>query len=666
MKLFSKSMLVAVATGTLVFSACHDKDLYEGTYQDDLTDKTADNFKEMVGDIDQSQTWETVKNVEVNLPINYGTGDIFNVVYYANGKVVGATTIADGSTLTGKVSVPSYTTEISVSLTTQKGLGTIIKVPVDGSGAQKAPTRATMRKEAGISGYSAESYIEYTNPVKYARVYPGEYEKSNWGNWGNSYATGSKTPYVWPHTFYYVENAINGIVNPLSENFLNKVGQLLPENALPADTRATIVQDYSLVMAEDGPVKLRYVSGVSQNQAAIGYFIYKDDPDNLENMDISEDALVDILKDKYKDSGIIYYSGENYWSNSGEITENPTATLSDLKTCNKYVVIEDMKNAGLENGSEIQLTYYDEDGNPSAYFPKGTRIGFFIIPSTGNVADHNTGYIDTRRAVYSLSKMNVEPHQSGGEYFYYGWDGNTYATSHVATFKVGNDIVVGFEDANNYNSADYDYNDFVFTISGDFTPDIPELPDPSPEPEPEPEPEPDVQMFTYCFEDKDVNGGDYDFNDVVLKVSAPLNGKISITLAAAGGTYGVKAGLDDKSLFDGRELHDVFGVATNIMVNTGAGGGEGTTLEPVTIELEVGDSWNIADNGNFWIDVIDRGISVMIPQFTPGFVPGDVPYAIRIAEDFDFPQERQKITDKYPDFATWAHDATQAIDWYTK
>ncbi len=641
MDIFSrKSMLLAIAASAMTFSACsHDDNLYEGEKPGASTDKTAENFMGMVGNIDPNQTWETVKSVEVNMPVNYGIGGTFKVVYYANNKIVGATTVADGQTLKGKLAVPSYTTEISISLSTDKGMGKVVKLPV-GSTMAKAP----MTRAAAPSGA-----IEYMADNAYTKVYPVD-GNSDWGwAWGQKYVNGGRVvPYVWPHKFYYVDGAITGNVNPFTDRFVEKVKTVVPENELPAETREIIVQDYGLTVAEDGPVSVNYIFGQSSNQAAIGYFIYKDDPNTLENMDMSMDNLLNLLaENKF---GRPVQDGD--WGNDGEITANPTADKSDLKTCNKYVIIENMQNAGLQNGSQIQLTYYDENGNPSATFPKGTKIGFFIVPAAQ--ADHNTGYINSRTAVYSFSKMNVEPHYSKSNYYAEGWNDQTYATSHAATFKLGDNIIVGFEDANNYNSADFDYNDFLFSVNGNFD-FVPEVDDPDPDPE--------VQVFTYCYEDISTDGGDYDINDCVLKVTAPdADGNIDVTLAAVGATYQLKAWLGEQPLFGGKELHQVLGVATDVMVNTGL-----ASASPVTTTINVGKDWNITDDGNFWLEVVTTGNNVTIPQFTAGgFTPGTVPYAFRIADDFDYPSERQAITAKYPLFKNWANDATQAIDWYKK
>lgn len=81
-------------------------------------------------------------------------------------------------------------------------------------------------------------------------------------------------------------------------------------------------------------------------------------------------------------------------------------------------------------------------------------------------------------------------------------------------------------------------------------------------------------------EDLSVNDdSDWDFNDVVFDVKIEWNRTI-IILQAAGGTIPLYIG--DK------EVHELFGVPTTTMVNTG----DGLTLDPVQFELEGNFNWN--------------------------------------------------------------------------
>ena len=641
MKIVSaKSIMMAMATGAMAFSACsHDTDLYEGPKDPQIAGTEA-NFREMVGDIDQNHTWETVKNVDVSSTMHFST-PIINVQIFADGKLVGTTKSTDGSFGKITVSVPSYTTDVAAKFITADGFASSKTTPIKDGSAAFGNTGA--QKMAATRAGSNRTCIPFENVTKYTY-------RPEWGT-QNSWV---EYPSAWNDTYYYVaENAFGDKVS-VSNELLERINNIVPEND-KSDYYDMIIQDVELTTEVAGPVTLTCLSATTSNQAAIGYYFY--DSKEVDNTDYTEAVSFD--------------SNGNVKSIQYQETKEPK------KLANKYIIIPNVKDNNLfqteqkwewndetftsypvnhSTATEVKLLYVDEQtGEVSETFPAGIKIGFFIVP---NAYCYNQSSIDVKRTVFSLGAMNVNNHTSGiddGPYhvyndYYTGFDTDEKkAMSHAATFMVDDKVIIGFEDAAQYNGTDFDYNDCIFMLDGTFKPNIPD-----------PE-KPVVQKYTYCYEDMDYNGGDYDFNDCVLKVSAPVNGEIEVTLAAAGATYQLKAGLDDKYLFDGRELHEVFGVSSNTMVNTG-----NDSAEPVTVKLNVGENWNIADNGNFWIEVINNSTKVLIPAFTPGFAPGNVPYAIRIADDFDYPSEKQRVSDKYPAFTNWANDATQAIDWYKK
>ena len=91
---------------------------------------------------------------------------------------------------------------------------------------------------------------------------------------------------------------------------------------------------------------------------------------------------------------------------------------------------------------------------------------------------------------------------------------------------------------------------------------IPENPDPDP-----------VMYYYYAFEDLGTIN-DFDFNDVVIRVSAPNNGTSTVQLMCAGGTMSTKVtygtGSNVRTLCD--EVHAAFGISNiKTMINTGAG-----------------------------------------------------------------------------------------------
>lgn len=637
-----KGMLLAMAAGALAFSACsHDTDLYEGPQTGANTDKTAENFMGMVGNIDPNQTWETVKNVEVSSNLKFST-PLSHVQIFADSKLVGAIASTDGSFSKTKVAVPSYTTTISAKFVTNEGFASSLSTNINGGMAQFGAAGPQRVAETRAEGN--RTCVEFGNAEK------NVYRKTLWNDHYQ------ETPSAWPDKYYYVADNALGNKVVVDNELLEKVNKIVPEND-KSEHYETIVQDVELTTETAGPVTLKLISATTSNQAAIGYYFY--DSKEVDNTDYTEAV--------------------SYDENNTAITVQYQSTREPKKLANKYVIIPNVKDDNLfktetlgwgwneetqtgypitaSTATEVKLLYVNEQtGEVSETFPAGIKIGFFIMP---NAWCNNSSYINAKHTAFSLGAMNVNVHTAGIEDgplhiysdYYSGFDTDEKrAMSHAATFMVDDKVIIGFEDAPQCNSGDFDYNDCIFMLDGCFKPNIPD-----------PE-KPEVQKFTYCYEDISVDGGDYDINDCVLKVTSPdAEGNIEVTLAALGAKYQLKAGLGDKYLFENKELHQVLGVASDVMVNTGE-----ATADPVTVKINVGTNWNITDDGNFWLEVLDTNTKVTIPAFTPGFTPGTIPYAFRIADDFDYPSERQAITAKYPDFKAWANDATQAIDWYKK
>lgn len=633
-------MLLAMAAGALTFSACsHDTDLYEGPKPGADTDKTVENFMGMVGNIDPNQTWETVKNVEVSSNLKFSTA-ISYVQIFADSKLVGTIASADGSFSKMKVAVPTYATTISAKFITNDGFASSLSTAINGGTAQFGTTG--QQRVARTRAEGNRTCVEFANTDKYT------YRSTLWNDHYSEY------PSAWPDKYFYVADNALGEKIVVDNDLLAKINQIVPEND-KSEHYETIIQDVELTTETAGPVTLTLLSATTSNQAAIGYYFY--DSKEVDNTDYTEAVTYD---ENGRANTVLYQN-----------------TREPKKLANKYIIIPNVKADNLfetktdwlwdavqgsypvntSTAAEVKLLYVDEKtGEVSETFPAGIKIGFFIIP---NAWCSNSSYINAKNTAFSLGAMNVNVHTSGIEEgplhinsaYYSGFDTDEKrAMSHAATFMVDDKVIIGFEDAPHCNGSDFDYNDCIFMLDGSFKPNIPD-----------PE-KPNVQTFTYCFEDISADGGDYDINDCVLKVTSPdADGNIEVTLAALGAKYQLKAGLGDKYLFGGTELHKVLGVASDVMVNTGE-----ATADPVTVKINVGTNWNITDDGNFWLEVLDTNTKVTIPAFTPGFVPGTVPYAFRIADDFDYPSERQAITVKYPEFKTWANDATQAIDWYRK
>ena len=144
-------------------------------------------------------------------------------------------------------------------------------------------------------------------------------------------------------------------------------------------------------------------------------------------------------------------------------------------------------------------------------------------------------------------------------------------------------------------------------------------------------------------------GTDFDFNDIVLDVKLTAT-SADCTLQAAGATLPIRINGEDRY-----EVHKIFGVATNVMVNTYWSDGKpsGVTKNPVSFSIN-GSFKSAKDvkievkQGYTWIELFaDRG---------------EPASKIAVTTDFAWPFERQNIKDRYPKFPDWVKDPT--ITWY--
>lgn len=138
---------------------------------------------------------------------------------------------------------------------------------------------------------------------------------------------------------------------------------------------------------------------------------------------------------------------------------------------------------------------------------------------------------------------------------------------------------------------------------------------------------------------------DFDFNDVVFD-AVISNGKTTITLLAAGGTLPLTVA--------GHEVHEEFGVETNVMVNTGMG----ANITPVTFEVDDDFGGSIAN-----IPVI---VTIEATEYNTSYelknTIGSAPKKICVDTDYVWTTERQQIEDKYPGFKSYVGNSN--LKWY--
>ena len=146
-------------------------------------------------------------------------------------------------------------------------------------------------------------------------------------------------------------------------------------------------------------------------------------------------------------------------------------------------------------------------------------------------------------------------------------------------------------------------------------------------------------------------GSDFDFNDVVfdVKYEYPVWNKTTIILQAAGGKLPLRIGVLD----DEHEVHKLFGVSLNTMVNT-----EDWTAhkDPVTFTIDGQyGSGNIVDLP-IWVQKGSDWVLLTAPK-------GKAASKIAVSTDYKWVKELQDISDAYKNFDTYVTSGKPAEWW---
>lgn len=168
-----------------------------------------------------------------------------------------------------------------------------------------------------------------------------------------------------------------------------------------------------------------------------------------------------------------------------------------------------------------------------------------------------------------------------------------------------------------------------------------------------------TMYYYYAFEDLGTIG-DYDFNDIVLRASAPVDGKSTIELCAAGGTMEAYVYYNSEAL--GSEVHAAFGAETSTMVNTGAGP-SASFVKLGEVEVPAGTD---VSNLNLSISVTANGTSQTL---TPSTQTGKVPLMIKVCGDskdgkWYWSKETVNISTSYTEFGAWGANYNSNTSWY--
>jgi hypothetical protein len=153
--------------------------------------------------------------------------------------------------------------------------------------------------------------------------------------------------------------------------------------------------------------------------------------------------------------------------------------------------------------------------------------------------------------------------------------------------------------------------------------------------------------------DGEVDDTDFDFNDIVLDVALTDKGAKCV-LQAAGATLKIRINGDDNL-----EVHQMFGVAQSVMVNTKAEnkGLSGATRDPIAFDLE--GSFKSLDDIKLEVFRQNRWMTLTAPK-------GDASCKIAVGIDFVWPDERVSLKTMYPDFLKYVRNYEEVESWWKK
>ncbi|MBR1394580.1 MAG: hypothetical protein IJ559_02840 [Prevotella sp.] len=142
------------------------------------------------------------------------------------------------------------------------------------------------------------------------------------------------------------------------------------------------------------------------------------------------------------------------------------------------------------------------------------------------------------------------------------------------------------------------------------------------------------------------DASDFDFNDVVFDVKYDASNAY-IKLQAAGGTLKLRIDGNDEW-----EVHKLFGVDQNYMVNTNAKakGLKGNARDKQPVEFRLGRGINNAEEANsIKIEVYKNNVWQLLTA-----VQGEPATKLAVTVDYNWLDERTSIKDEYPTFVQWA------------
>lgn len=603
-----KSSAILAATLPLVLSGCQDEEFGYSKY-DVMDSKYAKEFADSFGDIDPNHTWNTATRASIDVEINFD-GAYTVKVYTANPRypennsyLVGQFDNVETGAHNFLCDMPSTVECAYVGLIDYEGNRIIEPAPL------------TMGKSSVVFGIRSMSQTR--------AVYTGN------------------SPFIYSEASKQ-EWTLTDLKAPL---------QTLPEGV---NNTGKVAQNFEYVSM--GEFTIYPIYSITSNHGEgwgsdfgekLGIYTY----DSWGNVNKNADGTPVVTPIWHMNRGGL--TSDNQWNGTGTWYEAHNVTTNEWQQMIWFaqnVAGANETNTVWDDPNSTMRSAFDKirSAGIRLQIPEGTRFGFALL------TDH--GYIYSN-SLYNKDEGGVGPSNTAPDHIR-----DTYA----ATFHDGGNLYLAFEDwGYGAEGHDTDFNDLVLRLlpTGGYNPLIIDK-------------DIDANPILYIVACEDLGGTfDWDFNDVVFGIEH-VSGQTEarIKLLAAGGTLPVSLKFYHNSTENDitfgthslTDLHAAFGANTEQPVNVDAVGGVDREAIYSNVFSVDANTFNIHDDAkNFRINVQYKdGTSeknIHIPDFEDKY---KAPQAFLISDPtWKWPIEHQNITEKYSDFATWAHDLKSANNW---
>lgn len=644
--------LFFILASSLLIASCSKHEIVPITPPSDDQQATKDRAKEILGNIDPAQEWNSIKSGSVTIVADAQLQDIVKIqiltespILNENAKVLAEANVKNGESVTLSYDAPNVYSQLMAACVNKNGVyyqkvfnigETNVRFTSNTSSqvarrasADDVPTFTTLKLKKPRQSFNAQRTIHS--------------DESAYSIWKDS---------KWENEQMWDLADKQTFDNGWKLDEMTNRGHMFRDINGFADGEQATVE--AIVNSALNKYDKSGWNGKRNNLNSVRNSEYfKKNANHIITNGKSPVTLIPIqaYNDEFKQDHIYYYYFKDEDIPAGMSEEDYIKQLPKFKAIQvERVQTTQEKNAGaFYRRQEFLLPFFKnapQEGNneASAIFPAGYKIGFLNQKYSGD------SYTATNSGcVYGNGLLNYEVNHFGQ--FLSAMDkskggkidgGMDFTDPRIAMFTANNKTYMCFEEG-----SDCNFSDLVIEICGGFD-------------EQNETPEPEAEAYTMCFEDRP-NQADYDLNDVVIRCIRKSKTQLLLSLVACGGNDDVMIQGAEGWNHNGKEVHAIFnasgaGKDGNRFINTMSGG---TRLEAVSALVTVPEGVTIPQYlKKIYIENKTMGKTIKIAQ------KGEPPFAIIVPLDFSYPMERQCITQAYKNFVQWAQNVNASEDWY--